>query len=916
MDIIGTAKTLIRKIRPKNERRRSIPETKAMYRCIDPPSDAPQRYPAHTIVETTKYEEDRHVSTVYSLAGYTTMRMDKRCDQGKSQPAVDVLMVEDKDKSAIDGKARFTCHKITIQHPALIEILGLILENEGFHLDDDGPIVFYPPFRPLYFCYEEMVGLRESTDDGSLKRYLGNLISTLDDVLGEMRKQSHQLKASGLVNFDLAWTYFPNGTMVRSSDCNTKMVFRVVGTSYKRSESGTALVIYGEALRFDGESFVWMVHEISIHEFSGNMPILGLECYPTEFHHDPKLCADSVEIAGVDEVKHNVDGSILVDVARFNKPQISDNGHKRCANRPMIPHIVELDNKDAIAPESALSSSETFGSEIKTLLVSRSNPGSAASPSTNTGVTPLPHIDRRGLLEAIGPWLTEEEAHAMLDTVVFNVGISQQLFDVRAFSDNLSVLYQETSANVRLTEIWIVEALLIFAVGRLLQSRDDENGDLPGTRFFQEAVKRTPLLSDLRKHGIVGVEVMALTALYLQIADRKDDAYLHSNTALRLAISHGMHRANSAPSLKRSDNVHRNRLWWSIYMQERRLCAAGGYPMSIEDYAITTAPPYEILGFPSAIALGVNVKTARLTGQITSTIYSQKDDPETTFINNVQNILHSLYEVEKTMPSEYFMEIRPAGVLVAGRPFMDAPTTTSRTSSSLYTSVYMAVIHTVRPILLYMARDSRDPEREDARNEVSPALVRLAEICVETASKTLVILQELRKKEILAKNAFHDLDATFSVGYIFVLVEAINPGKNLGFKGIDGSRSILRYLVGLGNRAAANRLAELDQMCVHLALPVQQGTGQTPQQSLTDMLAKPFSFESGYGVVEQTTASLNAMERPRSRSGDVGGAEACGGDDQQSFGFSGADLASIPLEGVEQTDWEALENQIPWGNQP
>ncbi|KAK1849491.1 ATPase [Colletotrichum chrysophilum] len=70
------------------------------------------------------------------------------------------------------------------------------------------------------------------------------------------------------------------------------MVFRVVGTSYKKSESGTDLVIYGEALRFDGESFVWMVHEISIHEFSGNKPIRGLECYPTEFHHDPKMCAD------------------------------------------------------------------------------------------------------------------------------------------------------------------------------------------------------------------------------------------------------------------------------------------------------------------------------------------------------------------------------------------------------------------------------------------------------------------------------------------------------------------------------------------------------------------------------------------------------------------------------------------------
>lgn len=69
-------------------------------------------------------------------------------------------------------------------------------------------------------------------------------------------------------------------------------------------------------------------------------------------------------------------------------------------------------------------------------------------------------------------------------------------------------------------------------------------------------------------------------------------------------------------------------------------------------------------------------------------IYSQKDDPEATFINNVQGILHSLYEVEKTMPAEYSMDIKPSGLTVAGRPFMEAPTTTSRTSSSLYASVY------------------------------------------------------------------------------------------------------------------------------------------------------------------------------------------------------------------------------------
>ncbi|KAK1625535.1 hypothetical protein BDP81DRAFT_328235 [Colletotrichum phormii] len=510
----------------------------------------------------------------------------------------------------------------------------------------------------------------------------------------------------------------------------------------------------------------------------------------------------------------------------------------------------------------------------------------------------------------------------MLDIVVFNVGISQQLFDVRAFSDNLSILYQESTADMR-----------------LLQGQDDEDGGLPGTMFFREAVKRTPLLSDMRKHGIIEVEIMALTALYLQITDQKDDAYLHSNTALRLAISHGMHRANTSQNLRRSDSVHRNRLWWSIYMQERRLCAAGGFPMSVEDYAITTKPPYEVLGFPSSTALGVNVQAART--DFMTAIYSQREDPEATFINNVQDILHSLYEVEKTMPPEYSMEIKPSGLTVAGRIFMEAATTVSRTSSSLHISVYSAVIHTVRPILLYMARNSRDPERDGSRSDVSPALVRLAEICVETASKTLVILQELQKRGILAKNASLDLDATFSVGYVFVLVEAIDPGNLLGHKGIDGSRAILRYLVALGNRTAASRLAELDQMCTHLALPVHQSGGQTPHQSFIDLLTQKFSYSSGYGNVDVAPEGPSAIDGPATPSAQglsrtqenvepVSGAHDPDG--QHDFGFSGADLASIPLEGedslywvyhtpgfsftgVEQTDWEALENQIPWGSQ-
>lgn len=40
--------------------------------------------------------------------------------------------------------------------------------------------------------------------------------------------------------------------------------------------------------------------------------------------------------------------------------------------------------------------------------------------------------------------------------------------------------------------------------------------------------------------------------------------------ALRVAITHNLHNKRlSEQRVSRSEAVHRNRLWWSVYMQER-----------------------------------------------------------------------------------------------------------------------------------------------------------------------------------------------------------------------------------------------------------------------------------------------------------------------------------------------------------
>lgn len=224
------------------------------------------------------------------------------------------------------------------------------------------------------------------------------------------------------------------------------------------------------------------------------------------------------------------------------------------------------------------------------MLVAHSTGGSdQGTPATLANL--LLNLDGQAV-GSIRGWPTEEEANKLLDLVILNVGISQQLFDIRSFLDILSSVYVNPDNSVSLPGLLIVKILLVFAIGRLLEARM-EGSELPGASLFKEAMKHLPLLGNLRKCGILGVEVVALVALYLQIADRKDDAYLYvrrvdsepphsmltwlaqANMALRLAVSNDMHRSKAFPKLSRSQGVHRNRLWWSVYMQER--CAQRRY---------------------------------------------------------------------------------------------------------------------------------------------------------------------------------------------------------------------------------------------------------------------------------------------------------------------------------------------------
>jgi proline utilization trans-activator len=122
---------------------------------------------------------------------------------------------------------------------------------------------------------------------------------------------------------------------------------------------------------------------------------------------------------------------------------------------------------------------------------------------------------------------TESEARRLLEVVIFYVGETQHHFDVREFADGLGVFYANPQDSVQQQTPWFLEMLLILAIGQLFSGCIHDQNEIPGSKLFHYAYKHLPTLGELYTHGVLGVEILALVAVYLQNLNRKDEAYLH-----------------------------------------------------------------------------------------------------------------------------------------------------------------------------------------------------------------------------------------------------------------------------------------------------------------------------------------------------------------------------------------------------
>ncbi|CAM1506198.1 Fc.00g058390.m01.CDS01 [Cosmosporella sp. VM-42] len=484
--------------------------------------------------------------------------------------------------------------------------------------------------------------------------------------------------------------------------------------------------------------------------------------------------------------------------------------------------IIRASPGSTIRADSSLSSSHTFGSRVQDLLT-RSQADDQHAPSeaaeTPTPYQPSKEVLRdapvRGLRGKLPDLPSQEDAQKLVEMAMFFIGQTQQHLDARDFSDRLWLFFSNPRNTSQLQTPWELEMMIVLAIGALFIPDPDEINYAAGARWFEYVQNNLPTLCELYKYGRLGVEIFALLAVYLQNDYRRDEAYLYISNALRLAISHKYHRASGTQHLMQSEKIHVNRLWWTIYMQERRLAAATGNPSGINDELIDVEFPTDSPGFAPSGPICTNIKIARVTGRILSVLYGPELQTEATFVPNVQEIVKSLYDISQEIPSESTTDVPGTGRDL-----------TLRTTAALHLMLYQATLLTIRPIMLHVAKLILSGEGPSGETLMSSPLGRLSRTCSEAARRVLKLVNVLRKRDMIAIHGFFDFDAVFSGAFIMILTAVLNSvcedrQKFSPSPGLQDAMDIMQYLADQGNSFAQKRMQEVKRIWTAMSQQVQ-----------------------------------------------------------------------------------------------
>ncbi|KAJ3537646.1 hypothetical protein NM208_g6225 [Fusarium decemcellulare] len=392
-----------------------------------------------------------------------------------------------------------------------------------------------------------------------------------------------------------------------------------------------------------------------------------------------------------------------------------------------------------------LGHSSTWSFSCQVLQMASQSSGLAASPSASMhvdgeiyGVTSERQISLSSADIADLPSL--ELSLYYLQSTKFRTHPFYHLFEETQFIQDLHDFYRNPSEFARDHSLWYVHYLVIMAFGKSFVSQQASIGPA-GSDLFSRALSLLPDATCLSRDPVKSTEILCCLALYLHCVDHRVAAHSYIGQAVRMAQSHGLHTDMQPADVGDRLAQHCRLLWWTIYGLERKLTSLMGVPNTILDDDITTQVPQVAGNGCHTAALSIHVKISRLLGSIATTVYGSKEKLKDTFLSTIRKVLKGISELTEELTSfssQCFGEI-------------------SRVSAHLNLGYHQCIMLTIRPVLFHLFKQKIESLHVSREFTLLPSIRELIQVLTDSAVQIANILSQLKKHDLLAKHALHEV---------------------------------------------------------------------------------------------------------------------------------------------------------------
>ncbi|KAF4450928.1 hypothetical protein F53441_5989 [Fusarium austroafricanum] len=395
--------------------------------------------------------------------------------------------------------------------------------------------------------------------------------------------------------------------------------------------------------------------------------------------------------------------------------------------------------------------------------------------------------------------------------------------------------------------------------------------------------------------SLMQVEVLTLLAWASNILGRIRTAYCYSGIAMRLAQSLGMHRSASRhTTLSPVERESRRRTWWVLYFFDRFSASKLGQPITVRDEDIDIEMPSmdgltkeEMAEFLDPQNLIINIKLARIIGNILTHIYGIPKATNGLYIHQVHGILKQLRAWHDELQPD--MRVKERG--------------TPRPVASLHLAYNQCIIQTTRPVLLHLFKTQfqlGSKVREDipSRQNVSSITLALAESCVNAAQASSRIVEGLFLDGSIATFGYWDAHHIFSAAMILIMSAVMKPTA-VNSDHLETLLSVLRSLKNDGNIPAVDFCERLSD--IQARVSTLRATGRLDGLSFDIPPAKPPLASASSGVPEGSAVQDQPFQTPMSMDNGSGICES------GIIGYDNVDILGNPLIGSFLDG-----NQVQW----